>query len=169
MLHKLLCCWLNAFDLQGKCTHVSPNKLSGNTLRIGFVEFSKSNVSEHLSGTLLSVQTASPGSTSVSAVGWRVNTIESTMSSTMSSTENQVHCMEIWWVMGSKQGWGPMLSNHAWYEHKTHKILWIQASACLMNVSRVHVGPINASSNVMKQLLHRGKWSVYLNRNVTMQ
>lgn len=35
------------------------------------------------------------------------------------------------------------------------EFLWI-GSACLMNVSRVHVGPVNSYSNVMKQPLSRG-------------
>lgn len=40
------------------------------------------------------------------------------------------------------------------------------SSACLVNVTRVHMGPVNGSSNTMKQPLCRGR-SAYLNRNVT--
>lgn len=56
-----------------------------------------------------------------------------------------------------------------WTRSTNSEFLWICGPACLMNVSRVHVGPVNGSSDVMKQLLRRGKWSVYLNRNVTTQ
>lgn len=42
----------------------------------------------------------------------------------------------------------------------------IWGSTCLVNASRVHTGPVNGSSNTMKQLLRRGR-SAYLNRNVT--
>lgn len=73
-------------------------------------------------------------------------------------------CIGIRWVMDGKPGWRQMLSNHAW-----HEFLRICGSACLMNVNRVLVGPVNGSSNPMEQPLRAGKWSVCLNRNVTTQ
>lgn len=56
-----------------------------------------------------------------------------------------------------------------WTRSADSEFLWICGSACLMNVCRVHVGPVNGSSDVMKQPLRRRKWSVCLNRNVTTQ
>lgn len=90
----------------------------------------------------------------------------------MTHTESQQNCMENpeLWTASPGKGEHHYIKPHMTLTQNIEiQKLWTWASVCLMNANRGHMGAINDCSQVMKQLSHSRKWSVHLNRNVTLQ
>lgn len=122
---------------------------------------------------LLSTQMTTPGTSSVSAAARRArsaaeSTVDGPMSHAGKPTTLHQKSDELWTASLDEGECRQIVRDMNVYGVNS-EFLRIRGSACLMNVSTVHVGPVNGSSNVMKQPFRRGKWPVYLNRNVSMQ
>lgn len=76
----------------------------------------------------------------------------------MSHAGSQRRCIKIRRVMDSRLGAQLNAVKSRMTQMHSPEFLHIRRSACLINVSRVHVGPVNGSLNMMKHPLRRGKW-----------
>lgn len=130
---------------------------------------SHGNLSQHSTVMPLSPQMATPGTSGVSAAEPPSSWWRSTAQWVTLEANNSASKSNELWTASLDESERCQIARDVNVWRRPAEFLRIRGPARLMNASRVHVGPVNGSSNVMKQPLRAGKWSVRLNRNVTTQ